>query len=106
MWDARLLAISAHTARRIVPVCFQADPFAELVGGVASPEVASPLFMSTPQRALYPTANARPSTNAITSFLKSNGIGYIYEDGPHPNEMVPDATVVAEVGEFRILAIP
>ena len=40
------------------------------------------------------------------AFLRSNGIGYIYEDGPHPNEMVPSATVVAEVGEFRILQIP
>ena len=59
-WDARLLALDAHTGRRIVPMCFEADFFGQLVGGQKSADNENPLFEWAPQRALYPDANAQP----------------------------------------------
>ena len=106
IWDARLLGISAHTARRIVPMCFQSDSLAPLAGGQASLDLASPLFQAVPQRALYPTSSAQPSTESVVSFLKGHGIGYIYADAAHPNALVADVSVVATEGEFQILRVP
>jgi hypothetical protein len=106
IWDARLLGISAHTSRRIVPMCFQSESLAQLAGGEASLDVANPLFQSAPQRVLYPTSSARPSTEGMATFLKAHGIDYIYADRAHPNAIVADATVVAADGEFRILQVP
>ena len=106
IWDARLLGISAHTGRRIVPMCFQSESLAQLAGGEASLDVANPLFQSAPQRALYPTSSARPSRESVVSFLKDHGIGYIYADRVHPNALVTDASVVAAEGGFRILQVP
>ena len=68
--------------------------------------VASPLFAAAPQRALYPTWDAKPSPAAITTFLKANGIDYIYVDKVHPNTLVPDAVPVATDGETQVLRIP
>ena len=106
IWDARLLGISAHTGRRIVPMCFQAESLAQLSGGMASLDAINPLFQSAPQRQLFPTSSASPSPESLVAFMNAHGIDYIYADAAHPNALVPDATVVADAGEFRILQLP
>ena len=105
-WDARLLGLDAHTGRRIVPMCFEADFFGQLIGGQKSAAIPNPLFQWAPQRALYPDANARPSPDSVAAFLKANGIDYIYADTMHPNELVPDATPVVTGGTVQVLRIP
>ena len=75
-----LLAIGAHTDRRIVPMCFEADALRQLVGGEPTFDDISPLFVAAPQRALFPTASARPSADAVVAFMQANGIDYIYAD--------------------------
>ena len=106
VWDPRLLAIGAHTDRRIVPMCFEADALRQLVGGEPTFDDISPLFVAAPQRALFPTASARPSADAVVAFMQANGIDYIYADRVHPNVLVPDATPIATDGEFELLRIP
>ncbi len=105
-WDARLLGLDAHTGRRVVPMCFEADFFGQLIGGQKSADIPNPLFQWAPQRALYPDANARPSPASVAAFLKANGIDYIYADTMHPNELVPDATLVVTGGTVQVLRIP
>ena len=105
-WDARLLGLDAHTGRRIVPMCFEAEFFGKLVGTPVSADVPSPLFQWAPQRTLYPTSGAHPSAASVASFLKANGIDYIYADAMHPNSLVPDAIPVATSGDVRVLRIP
>jgi hypothetical protein len=105
-WDARLLGIDAHTGRRIVPMCFQADFFPQLIGGQTSPDVANPLFQLAPQRTLYPDSTAQPTTAAVAAFLKANGIEYIYADAMHPNTLIPDAIPISTSGETQLLRIP
>ena len=53
------LGLDAHTGRRVVPMCFQAETFGLMTGTPISPDVPSPLFRRAPQRALYPTSAAR-----------------------------------------------
>ncbi len=105
-WDARLLALDAHTGRRIVPMCFEADFFGQLVGGQKSADNENPLFQWAPQRALYPDANARPSPESVAAFLKANGIEYVYADTMHPNALVPDALPVITSGAVQVLRLP
>jgi hypothetical protein len=105
-WDARLLGVDAHTGRRIMPMCFQADFFGQLIGGQKSADIASPLFKWAPQRALYPDAGAQPSAASVASFLKDNGIDYIYADALHPNSLVPAAIPIATSGATQVLRIP
>lgn len=104
-WDARLLSIGVHADRRMVPMCFEADSFGPLVGAKRSLEM-SPLFVTAPQLALFPDASAQPSPEEATAFLHAHRIGYIYADDAHPNRLVPGATVIAEIGQFRLLAVP
>ena len=94
-WTARLLGIDAHTGRRIVPMCFEADTFGLMNGTPISADVPSPLFQWAPQRRLYPDSDARPSPEDIALFMKANDIDYIYVDAVHPNTLVPDAIPVA-----------
>ena len=61
---------------------------------------------AAPQRALYPDADAHPSTESVTSFLRDNGIEYIYADALHPNSLVPGAVPVATSGDTQVLRIP
>ena len=105
-WNARLLGVDAHTGRRIVPMCFQAETAGEMIGGQMSPNIPGPLFPLAPQSELYPDADARPSPESILAFLKRNGIGYIYADALHPNTLVPDATAIATSGETSLLRVP
>lgn len=105
-WDARLLSITAHTGRPVVPMCFQAAYFDALNGLELSPDVASPLFRWAPQRALYPRSGAQPTSADVAEFLKQHGIDYIYADGVHPNSLVAPALPVATTGNFQILYVP
>lgn len=105
-WDARLLSITAHTGRPVVPMCFQAAYFDMVHGLEPSPDIVSPLFMWAPQRALYPTSDAQPTAYDVTVFLKQHGIDYIYSDAAHPNTLVAHTLPVATTGDFEILYVP
>jgi hypothetical protein len=89
-----------------VPLCFEAETFGAMTGTPNSADVASPLFLAAPQRALYPTSTARPSPAEIAAFMKAHGIGYIYVDRVHPNTLVPDAVPVATDGQTQVLRLP
>jgi hypothetical protein len=104
-WDSRLLGIDAHTGRRVVPMCFQAEAFSRFIGS-GSGDIPNPLFQSAPQRALYPDSSARPTPANVARFLKDNGIHYIYVDARHPNTLVPDAIPILTAGLAQILRIP
>lgn len=105
-WDPRLIGIDAHTERRIVPMCFQADFFGQLIGGQKSTDTPGPLFQWAPQRWLYLDSGARPSAASVASFLKDNGIDNLYTDALHPNALVPGAIPIATVGETQVLRLP
>jgi hypothetical protein len=105
-WDARLLGLDAHTGRRIVPMCFEADFFGQLVGGQKSADIENPLFVRAAQGTLYPDATAQPSPADVAAFLKANGIDYIYADTMHPNTLVPDAIPVVTSGAVQVLRLP
>jgi hypothetical protein len=104
--NSKLLGIDAHTAHRIVPMCFEADVNGPLLGAEPDADVADAGFASAPQAALYPDSTARPSAAAVTAFLKAHGIDYIYADADHPNTLVPDAVEVASSAGFEVLRLP
>ena len=85
-------------------MCFEADPFAPLVGAEPSLGI-SPLFLSAPQRALFPTATSSPTSAAVVAFLMANGIGYLYADSDHPNRLISTASLVARGGDVEVLQI-
>jgi hypothetical protein len=105
-WNARLVSLYAHTGRPVIPMCFEAEFFARLLGVPISADVPSPLFQGAPQRILYPDSRARPSPDLVATFLKANGIDYIYADAIHPNTLMPDVIPVATSGETQILRLP
>jgi hypothetical protein len=105
-WDPRLASIDAHTGHRIVPMCFQADVFGALNGVQISPEVISPYFRLAPQRVIYPDASARPSPEAVATFMRANGIAYIYADAAHPNNLIPAAVEIVSSGDIHVLRMP
>jgi hypothetical protein len=105
-WDPRLISVYAHTGRPIVPMCFQAEFFANFNGANRSPDVISPLFLAAPQRQIYPDAHAAPSSGTIAEFLRQHGINYIYVDRKHPNTLVPGANTVVSSGSTSVLALP
>jgi hypothetical protein len=104
--DPSLLGIDAHTGRRVVPMCFQADVFRTLNGLAADEQVPDAGFSLAPQSILYPNATARPSPAEVAAFLKAHGIHYIYADGRHPNSLVPEAILTAASGDQQVLRIP
>ena len=101
-----LLALTAHTDRSVVPMCFVSDISGTLVGAQVSPDAASPDFATAPQAALYPTPSARPSPAQVTAFLLGHRIDYIYADAKHPNTLVPGAPLVARSGDAEVLRVP
>jgi hypothetical protein len=105
-WDPRLVSIDAHSGRRVVPMCFEASPFVHMTGGVQSQDAVSPLFRDAPQLEIYPDAQARPTPEAVAAFMKRHGIGYIYVDDGHPNNLVPDAVPISVSGSSQLLRIP
>ncbi len=102
----RLVSIDAHTSRRVVPMCFEAETLSALNGAALSDQLENLYFATAPQRALYPDAAASPSPTEVAAFLKANGIDFIYADPRHPNTLVPDAPVIATSGNAKVLAIP
>ena len=59
----RLLSIDAHTGRRVVPMCFEAEVFSELSRRRAiDSRCRTTSFIWAPQRVLYPDATANPSS--------------------------------------------
>jgi hypothetical protein len=105
VWNPRLISIDAHTGHHVVPMCFQAEYFPILTDTPIDGKAMSQLFEHAPQRELYPDALAEPSTADTQAWLRRHGIGYIYADALHPNTLVPDARVLVESGEFRLLAL-
>jgi hypothetical protein len=102
----RLLTIDAHTRRRVVPMCFEAELLSSIIGAPRSSQVPNLSFASAPQRELYPDAAADPSSTMVSAFLKDHGIDYIYADARHPNTLVDDAVLVATSGDAEVLRIP
>jgi hypothetical protein len=105
-WNPRLLGLEAHTGRRIVPMCFEAETLGVLTGGQLSSAVTSTAFRWAPQAALYPDADARPSSASVAAFLKANRIDYIYADRTHPNTLAPDGVPIVTVGDAELLRLP
>jgi hypothetical protein len=105
-WESRLIAIDAHAGRAIVPMCFQAETAGRLIDTPVSAEIPSPLFEWAPQRRVYPDSGARPSLATVASFLKTNGVDYLYVDSAHPNALIPGAIPVATSGQTQVLRIP
>jgi len=101
-----LLSIDAHTARRIVPMCFEAEGLDTLIGLQTSLQMENAFFKWAPQRALYPDAAARPSSAEVAAFLKIKGIDYIYADARHPNTLVADAVPIISSANGQVLRIP
>jgi hypothetical protein len=87
-------------------MCFQAEFLGMLTGTQISADIVSPLFEWAPQRRLYAHSGAIPSPESVASFLKENGIEYIYADAEHPNSLVPDAVPIATSGEAQVLRVP
>ncbi len=104
--NSKLLSIDAHTARRIVPMCFQADVNGPLLGAEVDDAVPDAGFVFAPQAALYPDSSTRPSSAAVAAFLRAHGIEYIYADAGHPNTLVTGAIPVETVGRFELLQVP
>ena len=104
--NPRLISIDAHTGRRVVPMCFEADVYGTLVGAEPSRQVPNAGFTLAPQRSLYPDAAADPSSARVAAFLKDNGIDYIYADAAHPNSLVADAVPIAASGDGQVLRVP
>ena len=105
-WDPKLVSITAHTGRRVIPMCFQSDVFGFLNGVQVPPDIPSPLFEHAPQHTIYPHPGAQPSHAVIAAFMKEHGIEYIYVDRLHRNSLVPDPVRVAASGEFEVLRVP
>jgi len=104
--NPQLLSIDAHTGRRVVPMCFEAETLSTLIGATFSAQIPNAGFNWAPQRILYPDAIADPSSAAVTDFLKDKGIGYIYADASHPNFLVDDAVPIAKSGDAEVLRVP
>jgi hypothetical protein len=101
-----LLSIDAHTGRRVVPMCFEQDFFSTVIGATPSVQAPSAFFRWAPQRALYPDAEAHPTSAAVAAFLKGHGINYIYADTAHPNSLVAGAIPIATSGGGQVLRVP
>ena len=103
---SRLLSIDAHTGRRVVPMCYEAEGLSGLIGAELYLEVPNTFFKWAPQRALYPDSAAKPSSQEVATFLKNNGVDYIYADEKHPNTLVANAVPIATSGNGQVLRIP
>ena len=95
-WDSQLLGLDAHTGRRVVPMCFQAETAGLMTRDAdlsRCPEPAVP--MGSAARALSRLRARAVARERGRAFLKANGIDYIYVDAVHPNTLVPDAIPIA-----------
>ena len=87
-------------------MCFMAEVLSTLIGAPPSERTENLFFGSAPQRTLYPDADAQPSSAAVATFLKDNGIRYIYADEMHPNTLVDDVLPVAMSDDAQVWWIP
>ena len=101
-----LQSITAHTGRRVAPMCYEAEVLSTLVGAPRSLGVAGIGFDLAPQSVLYPSAESRPSSEEVEGFMRSHGIDYIFADATHPNDLVGDAVPIATSGNTQILKLP
>jgi hypothetical protein len=101
-WQAELIAIYAHTGRRVLPTCYQA----EVLIWAAPADVPSLAFLASPLGHIFPTGGSTPRSEEVRKFLLSQGIDYIYADARHPNTLVADAIPVVVDGDFQLLEIP
>jgi hypothetical protein len=101
----QLLSIDVHTARRVVPLCFEADGSSWLVGGLRDPSIPNESFVWAPQRGLYPDAAAQPSEAAVATWLRTNGIQYVYVDSWRPSPVGEFATPLLAVGSVQLLRL-
>jgi len=106
VWDARLISITAHTGRKVVPLCFQADIFGAQLGQPVDPSVPGPFFALAPQRLVWPSSPASPTSAQIEAFMDAWGIAFILADSTHPNSLVPDAEPVFRSGNVTIYQLP
>ena len=104
-WDARLLSLTAHTGRIVVPMCFQADLFRPQLGLPLDPAIENPHFANAPQRALYPNVDARPSAADVRAFMDDYRIRYIFADEIHPNTLLPEARPIFSNGPVTIFEV-
>jgi hypothetical protein len=93
-WDARLISITAHTGRKVVPLCYQADVFGVQLGQTPDLTVPGPFFILAPQRALWPSHLAKPSAAEVANFMRTHHIDFILADTKHANTLLPDATPI------------
>ena len=100
-----LLSLTAYSGRPIVPMCFEVDQFGVMAGAEFDPDRANGDTWA-PQKELYPSAGARPPEAVIGQFLDQHDIGYIYEDGDHPNVLDPGAIPIAASGDYQLLKLP
>jgi hypothetical protein len=105
VWDARLISITAHTGRRVVPMCFQADIFGPQLGLAADPTRAGPFFAVAPQRSIYPTHDSSPSRGQVLDFLREHQIGYLLVTPDHPLIPGVETTRRTEVNGYAVHAI-
>lgn len=102
----QLLGIDAHTARRVIPMCFQAEVLSTLLGAERSSLIENLYFRGAPQRLLYPDASARPSSVAVAAFLRQHGIDYIFTDSQHPNTFIERTVDVWRSGNASVSRVP
>jgi len=105
-WDYSLISIEAHSGVSLIPMCFMADRARRLLARELDPSIASPFFGITPQRQLYPRRAARPSDEAVETFLREHGISYIYTDASHTDTLVPSAERLFRDGGVTIYRLP
>jgi hypothetical protein len=105
-WNPALVSIYAHTGRRLVPMCFEADVFSAMIGNDPLIQGENPFFRWAPQRSLFRDACTYPSGSSIATFLRDHGIGYVYADAMHPNSLVPEAVEIASYGSVVVLQVP
>jgi hypothetical protein len=104
--NSKLLGIDAHTGRRVVPMCFEADVNGPLLGARTSTQTPDAGFVSSPQMKLYPNSTTEPTSRAVAAFMKAHGIDYIFADSRHPNSLVADAVPIMTSGDSQILRVP
>ena len=103
---SELLTIDAHTNRRVVPMCFEAEVLSTLVGAPRDETVMNLGFLYAPQSAIYPAPGADPSSATVVAFLKDHGIDYIFADAKHPNTLVADAVPIVTSGTATLFKLP
>ena len=105
-WLPRLVGLDAQTGRRVVPLCFRAYSLAAMLGQPLDAQVVDPAFSIAPQAELFRTAGARPSERELLAFLRDHGVGYVFVDARHPNQLLPSAVPVFTSGSAQLLRLP